>query len=263
MTRAGGRAALVVLPLALLFSTAIPAETRSDLRFLPAWFTGEFGSGIGTDILYLPLIYTATGERREFRLTVPYLSIRSDQPVTFAGGDVTSRGPGGESTESGSGDVIVQGEYFFREGGPGRSWISGSLRVKLPTADEDRGLGTGEMDVGPGLSIIRSLGTRLTAMGEAQYILRGDPPSGGLRDTLWLSAGLQAKPSAGTAFNFFLERRDSVLPGRAAISDLSLGWDQRLSERLTLRTALYAGLSDTAEDWGLSAGLSLRGEPLP
>jgi hypothetical protein len=246
-----------------LLSNALHAETRSDLRILPAWFTGEFGSGIGTDILYLPLIYTATGARQELRLTIPYVSIRSDQPVTFAGGDVTGRGPGGETTESGPGDVIVQGEYFFREGGPGRSWISGSLRVKLPTADEDRGLGTGEMDLGPGVSIIRPLGERLTAMGVAQYILRGDPPGGGFRDTLWLSAGLQAKPSPGTALNLFFERRESVLPGREAISDLSLGWDQRLSERLTLRTALYAGLSDTAEDWGLSAGLSLRGAPRP
>jgi hypothetical protein len=263
MRRAGGRAALAALPLALFVFAPARAETRSDLRFLPAYFTGEFGTGIGTDILYLPLIYTATSPRSELRLTAPFLVIHTDEPVTYVGGEVVPGGPGGETTQSGPGDVIVQGEYFFRQGGPGRSWISGSLRVKLPTADEDRGLGTGEVDVGPGVAIIRPLGGSVTLMGQAQYIVRGDPPSADFRDTLWLLAALQARPSPGTAVNLLLERRESVIRGRDAIRSLGLGYDRRLSEAVTLRTALFVGLSDTAEDWGVSAGISLRGAPRP
>jgi hypothetical protein len=43
--------------------------------------------------------------------------------------------------------------------------------------------------------------------------------------------------------------------------DLTIGFDRRLSPGVGFRSAAFAGLSGTAEDFGLSAGLSFRSAP--
>jgi hypothetical protein len=246
------------VPLALLFFSPAGAETRSDLRFLVSYFSGDFGTGIATHIIFVPAILVVTHEKHEFRLTVPYLSVTTSEPVTFLGDQVIGRGKGGRTTESGPGDVVLQDEYFFVEGGRARPWLSALVRVKLPTADESRGLGTGEPDAGAGLGLIQPLGERWSLLGQTQYVLRGDPPDTNLRNTLWLSIGLQRRLSGSTSANLFYERRQSVVPGRPDLSDLSLGCDHSFARKLTLRAVAYLGLSDTAEDYGVSAGFSLH-----
>jgi hypothetical protein len=238
-------------------------ETRTDVRFIPVYFSGDFGSDVQTDILYLPFIFTARTEASEFRITLPFLSIRTDEPVTFAGGEVIRRGAGNPATESGPGDLVVQGERFFVQGDERRPWISGIFRLKVPTADESRGLGTGEFDYGPGAAILQPAGRSLSLFGQALYVVRGDPAGADFRNTLWISAGAQRTISESSSFSLSFEDRQSVVRGRREIRDLSLGYDRRLSPAITLRSALFVGLSDTAEDWGFSAGLSARLGPGP
>jgi hypothetical protein len=249
---------LAAVPLALLLSSQARAETRSDFRFLVSYFSGDFGTGIDTHIIYVPAILVVTREKHEFRLTVPYLSITTTEPVTFVGDQVIGRGQGGRTTESGPGDVVLQDEYFFVEGGRARPWVSALFRVKFPTADESRGLGTGEPDAGAGLGLIQPLGERWNLLGQTQYVVRGDPPDNDFRNTLWLSFGIQRRLSGSTSANLFYERRQSVLPGQPDLSDLSLGCDHSFARKLTLRAAAYLGLSETAEDYGVSAGISLH-----
>ncbi len=257
--RARRRRALALL-LALFAFAPARAETRTDFRILPAYFKGDFGTGIDTEIAYLPFIVTVGTERQEFRLTVPFLSITTSEPVTFAGGEIIARGPSaaaaGSTQQSGPGDVVLQEEYFFVRGGARRPWISGLAMLKLPTADDTKGLGTGEADYGPGVAIIQPVGAHLSLLGEARYIVRGDPPGIDYRNTLWLSAGVQARRSKTSSVSLLYDDRQSVLSGRQNLRDLSLGYDRLLSAGAKLRLALYTGLSRTAEDYGFSAGVS-------
>jgi outer membrane putative beta-barrel porin/alpha-amylase len=253
-----GATVLTGLSLALFLSSPAGAETRSDLRFLISYFSGDFGTGIQTHIIYVPWILVVTHEKHEFRLTVPYLSVTTSEPVTFVGDQVIGRGPGGSMTESGPGDVVLQDEYFFVEGGRARPWVSVLLRAKLPTADESRGLGTGEPDGGAGFGLIQPLGKWWDLLAQTQYVVRGDPPGSDFRNTLWLSIGIQRRLSGSTSANLFYERRQSVLPGLPDLEDLSLGCDHSFARKLSLRAAAYLGLSETAEDYGISAGISLH-----
>ena len=207
---------------------------------------------------YLPLIFILGSTRQELRVTVPYLSVTTSQPVTFVGNEIIPRGSGGRTNESGLGDIVAREEYFFLEGGRRRPWISGLIRIKAPTADDTRGLGTGEWDYGPGGAVIQPLGARWNLLGDAQYVVRGDPRGTDFRNTWWLSGGLQKKLSGSTAASLYYERTQSVVPGRRDLVDLILGYDHGFARRLTLRTSVFVGLSDTAEDYGLSAGFSMR-----
>jgi hypothetical protein len=248
----------------LLFAVAVPgrgaeAGTRTDLRVLPAYFSGDFGTGIDTSITYVPMIAVVSSGRQEFRLTVPYLSINTSEPVVYINGEVIGPAPGGSTSESGLGDVIAQEEVFFLEGTARRPWVSGIFRLKLPTADESKGLGSGETDYGGGVGIIQPLGHAWNLIGAWQYIVRGDPPGTDFRDTSWLSAGAQWRQSERSSWNAFYERRQSVIEGNSDLADVSLGYDRALPRGVTFRSTVFLGLSDTAEDFGISAGFSFAG----
>jgi hypothetical protein len=239
------------------------AQTRADLRILPSYLSGDFGTGVDSDITYVPFIVAVRGQRQDFRLTVPWLSIRTSEPITFVGGDVIRRDTGGVTEASGPGDIVAEHEVYFVRGGAGRPWVSGGVRVKFPIADESRGLGTGEYDYGPTAAIIQPLGATWHLLGEVRYVVRGDPPGIDYRNTWWLAGGFQKRLAEGTHLSVILDNRQSVLRGRDTIRDLTLGFDRRLTPAVGLRSAAYVGLSETAEDFGLAVGLAFRGAPSP
>jgi hypothetical protein len=257
------RAARIPALVAALLAASAPARAapRAEFRVLPSYLSGDFGTGIQSDIAYLPFIVTLRGTRDDWRFTLPWLAIRTDEPITFVGGDVIQRGAGGSTEESGPGDLVAEYDRYLLAGGVAadgrrRPWVTAGLRLKLPTADEDRGLGTGEPDWGPQAAIVQPVGALWHVLAEARYVVRGDPPGFDYRNTWWLAAGVQRRLGDGIHLSVVLDNRQSVLRGRDTIRDLTIAYDRRLSPVAGLRSALYAGLSDTAEDFGLMIGLA-------
>lgn len=252
----------MALPFFVLLAAAssvggVEAAIRSDVRFLPAYFSGDFGTGIETSILYLPVVLVVSSGRQELRVTVPYLSIRTSEPVLYLNGEVIAPAPGGSTAESGLGDVLVQDEVVFLRGTARRPWVSGVLRIKLPTADDTKGLGSGEPDFGAGAAVTQPLGSGWSLIGSWMHIARGDPAGIDFRDTSWLTLGLHRRMSEQSSWHAFYDRRQSVIEGNPDLADLSLGYDRALARGVTLRSTVFVGLSDTAEDFGVSAGVSV------
>lgn len=249
----------------LAFSSLCKAETQVDIRFIPAYFSGDFGSDINTQIAYFPLILDVQSRRNEFKATFPYLSIRSDQSVSIVGGEVIPLG-GPPQTESGPGDAILEEEYYFKEGTSQSPWLYAGARLKLPTGDESKGLGTGTTDFGPGVGIMQPMGSRWTFLGEYRYVFRGNTSSTDYQNTPWVTLGTQGRISKASWLNFFYDRLDSVIAGRNAITDVSAGYDVKVSPAVKIRSAVFKGISDTAEDYGVSLGFSVlihQGQPSP
>jgi outer membrane putative beta-barrel porin/alpha-amylase len=253
----------VVFVLVLVTPGEAAAAPRFGMQILPTYFSGDFGSNANTDILYVLLILGLSSERQDLRASIPFLTIRTDEPVTFVGGDVIGRPPKtgsvGPSTESGVGDIVLKDEVYLARGDERwHPWVSVIGRVKLPTANEKQGLGTGEFDYGPGAGLIQPLGGKWSLLVEVDYVVRGDPPGVDLRNTLWNSAGVQLKPTSTAAVYLFYDSRQTVLTGRETIRDVTLGYDHRLSDTVTFRSAAYYGLSSSAEDFGLSLGFVMK-----
>jgi len=86
-------------------------------------------------------------------VTVPFI-YQDTQNVVLTGGGVASRkeqkgkaAPSARSTtESGLGDVLLKASVVVVEERDFIPEITPYLKIKFPTADEDRGLGTGEFD---------------------------------------------------------------------------------------------------------------------
>src|SRR5882672_5481364 len=112
-TRLSCAGATVALFLSLVFAPPARAELRSEMRVLASFRSGDFGLAGGTRILALPATFAVISDRQEFRLTVPYLYVTSDDPVTLVGDQVIERPGGRAGTESGPGDVVAEEEHFL------------------------------------------------------------------------------------------------------------------------------------------------------
>lgn len=255
----GRRLTLIALPLALLAFGGLRADVRTDLRIVPFYSTGKFGGDATTEVFYVPFIFTARSPRNDFRVTVPYLRVESDELVAIIGGQVIPIGSGSTS-EDGLGDIIVRDDYFFYGGGTGKPWLYATARLKIPTADETKGLGSGEFDYGPGVGIIQPVGERWHFLSEAIYMVRGDPDGIDFENTLWFFIGGEARVSDPARVSLFYDRRESVISGKDPTASLILGYSHRYSDKRELRSFLSIGLTDTSEDYGIGIGFVFREE---
>ncbi|MDE3049760.1 MAG: hypothetical protein KGJ48_07650 [Nitrospirota bacterium] len=137
-------------------------------------------------------------------MVIPYLTITSNCGVTVVSGVPLRTGglcPSTPSTsgtfpnrvtESGFGDVLLIGRYYLyteQERGLMPS-IMVSGRVKAPTADKDRGLGTGEWDEGVGLGLTKLVTDKLIGFVDGGYTVIGKPDGVDLRNQWSYDVGL-------------------------------------------------------------------------
>ncbi|MHC4517801.1 MAG: transporter, partial [Planctomycetota bacterium] len=158
---------------------ASPGFSFADER--PTWqyglsfsyLTGDYGEEEDTDILYTAATIKRYFEEGDVMLTIPYLDI-SDGGVTFidGGAEAVAGAEGG----SGLGDIILKGRYYAVEQDDMLPFIDLVGSLKIPTADEDKGLGTGEADFTVMAEFARRLADEAwVALGELGYTFVGEP----------------------------------------------------------------------------------------
>lgn len=167
-----------------------------------------------------------------------------------------------ETTESGLGDITLEAGYGFYPWYPDRLLVETKALIKLPTADESKGLGTGETDAGLQVELKQPLGA-FTPFLSAGYILTGDSDridynniwSGSVGTTY----GLTSRVTAVAAYDFRSKATDTV----DSFEEISLEFDWLVHENWSVSLLGAAGLSDAAPDWtaGITAGFSFSRFP--
>ncbi|MFA7384078.1 MAG: hypothetical protein WC001_11565 [Desulfurivibrionaceae bacterium] len=159
------------------------------------------------------------------------------------------------STVSGLGDLSAEAGYGFFTFGDSGVLVEISGRVKFPTADEDRGLGTGKTDYSAQAAVSLPAG-RFQPFVQLGYTITGDPslmtlndvPYGSLGATLILGKYLDA---TGT-YSF----RQKITDTADDFHEASLSLEWRMGWGWRTWAAFAAGLSDAAPDWTSGIGLS-------
>lgn len=171
--------------------------------------------------------------RSRVGVSVPYYLVRIDDGVS-------------RDSESGLGDVVVWGEWDVIPGQPDRLSLTASTLVKLPTADEDKGLGTGETDYGAFVEIGRRH-RDLRPFASLGYIWKGDAPQTDYRNTRLYSLGVVKYLGRDELYGS-LDARDAILAGTGDTRLLSIGWLHELSRARTLRLDASTGIDDDSPD---------------
>ena len=253
---------MATLPVAALAIAAMPgiasAEApRFSLGVGAEYTTGDYGGEDSVDEFYLPVTATVDFARVALRLTVPFLSVRAPEFTTITGPDgqpVIGEGP--TTTQSGLGDVLASATVFdvlSTSGGNFALDLTG--KVKIGTADEEKGLGTGEQDYSLQADLFRFF-DRTTLMGTAGYSFRGDPEGYDLDDTFFASVGASYLATERSRVGAFFDFRDASVPDSDTLQELSAWWSTRVGESGHVQLYVLAGLGDSSPDWG--GGLSFH-----
>lgn len=241
--------------LVLLFSgTGVVADDSSATI---SWSTGlEYSSGSyggDSDIedIYLPIGFSLDLPRVSLNLTVPYLSVRGPDGTTVTGpGGEPVPGSGGTVTESGLGDVIA-GITLYDVVVSESLGVAVDLTgtVKFGTADESKGLGTGEQDFTVRSDLYKFF-DQFTLLASVGYKFRGDPEMLDLEDVLIGSIGgiyyADDKSGVGLIFDY----REAALADSDAVSEISAFVSRQVSPDWSLQFYVFSGFSDSSPDWG-------------
>lgn len=234
--------------------------------------SGEFGGTESTEIWSIGVTGRYERGRWIVRATVPYVAVSGPGNVVPTGGGGgtpvcrqagagpgTSRGgircPSGGSTataagrfsSSGLGDVTVG--LTFRLLDRASTAFDFTGKVKIPTADENKALGTGEFDYSMQGDLLHTIG-KAGIFATAGYRWYGDPPGVELKDVFFgaLGATYQVAPQAtvGLAYDY----RQRTYDGGAALNELSLFASYKATSSFRVRGYVFKGLSDGGPDWG-------------
>jgi hypothetical protein len=221
-------------------------------------FTGDYGEPEKTTLDVLSLSARWYFKRAELQVSLPYLSIDGAADVSFVDGQPVAGG--GDSVredqhrESGLGDVVLRGEYYLRTGTRTSPWIIGLMRVKLPTGNEAKGLGSGATDVETGIGLIQRHG-RLVWLADVGYIFVGSAAGLEARNELRLGAGASMPFGRDERHNsyVYLENRTNRFSGSDDRRSIAVGVSTALTQakRLRLSASMFFGLTDASEDVGV------------
>lgn len=221
--------------------------------------TGDYGDTQDTEIWYAPVTGKVTTGNISASLTIPYLSIKGPGAVIGGGGgSITQASTGTVTTESGLGDVVAGLTYTVDLENVG-AYIDLTGKVKFPTADEDKGLGTGEFDYTTMVEGTKTLGDAYVSAGVG-YKFVGDNNTLDL-DNVWMfttGAGYQLTPelSVGASYDY----RESAGSGDDP-SEATAYANYKLTPDVNLQAYTVAGFSDGSPNNSVGVQVGYKFKP--
>ena len=262
----GRRLALVVLLILAAASPALAADPMFSLSSSVNVSRGDYGTGHDSTLVYVPVTLGVTPlERVKVSLTIPYI-YQSSGDVVITGGGVAARKGVTKRThttsiresESGLGDILLKGEYVLLKETDVLPEIATSLKIKLPTADKDRGLGTGEFDETVGAGLSKTFMERYTAFVDLFYTFIGSPPGANLDNSFGWDIGAAYQITKPLSVFGSLEGSTAIAPGQADPLELRFGAEYKLTSTFKLTGSVTKGLTDGAADYGFGLGFGWR-----
>jgi len=246
-------AAMFGMGLALVATSAYAQSDAVVIRLSTGvnYTSGDYGGDVDIEDVYIPVTASASYGRFGFRLTVPYLSVNAPAGTIITGpGGQPVPGSGERTTESGLGDVIgsvtLYDVIYNRDLGIALD-ITG--RIKFATADEDKGLGTGESDYSLQADIYKYFGD-FTLLGTAGYKLRGDPAGVDLENTVFGSVGGIYRFTQATRAGLIFDYREASFASSDSIRELTAFVSRPINDEWRVQLYALTGFSDSSPDFG-------------
>lgn len=222
--------------------------------------TGDYGDTQDTEIAYVPFSAAYYSGNWKSKATIGILEITGPGNVV-GGGDsavvIGKQGSGRRRTESGVGDLWLAETYSLPTSPLPDLFVDLSAKLKLPLADEDRGLGTGEVDYVLQADLFQAMG-QITPMLTLAYKIKGDPPGAKLDDVWFVSVGADWRVRDGLNVGATLDVQQASTAASEDARELFAYVSSRLDRQWSATGYGYLGLSDGSPDLGLGVQLTYR-----
>ncbi len=275
--RSEGYLTLLAVVTALLFPASAFAAPKYDVGLGFEFATGDYGTGITTDAVFLPFIVEAfPTERLDFSLELPlvyqsnsavvggeFMGMRSGSSGTGSMSVMAAMGPGPRTNASatdinnsqfGLGDMKLRAGYVLYTEEQYVPAFRPNIFVKLPTADKNKFLGTGAADVGFGLEASKWF-DKWVADGEIGYAIQGHSTVVAVKDYTYYSIGAGYQYSPKLRPMFFFKGSTPTVEGASALLEARFRVKYQLSKELGLDGYLSKGITTASPDFG--TGLAL------
>lgn len=253
-----------ILSLSFLALAPSMAMAASSWSVGAEYSEADYGTAETTTAWYLPVGWRYAGGDFSAGITVPYVSVSGPAMVSFDGrplvpGGSGGGGPGGggggttvtSRTASGVGDVLLSGGYQLLDGEGDSLWLNIGVVAKLGTADEEKGLGSGENDYT--LQLEAEMGM---VYGYVGYTRIGDTELVDYNDVASAALGLDIplSPKHSLGLEYFTEQ--ASLDGMEDLEEATVLLGGKMSEDLNYSLYYTAGLSDSCPDAVIGVNLS-------
>jgi hypothetical protein len=239
---------------ALAFPLASPAAQAFDGKLTLSagvdYSSGDYGEDEDTEVWYFPVTAKYELGRSVFKLTVPYLKIDGPSGCTVIDGRPICAESGTSSNEEGLGDVVLGYTYSLTPQPVSGIFVDLGGKVKFATADEDKGLGTGENDYALQADVFYLAGN-VTPFATLGYRFMGEPDGYDLDDTWFGTLGVDYKLSQANNVGGLWDLRESVTQNGEGTSEVMLYWTHKFSGSYKLQTYAVSGFTDDSPDYGL------------
>ena len=283
------RAIVLIIVILLINAPGGAAELKDEQKvqnwqvgFSPTYSSGDYGTASTTNITYLPLAIRRLFDNGDITFTMPYICVHGDGAVTVLSGvpnrvsksdsssttssSSTGKGknkqPGNveptSSTDCGIGDLILRGRYYLVDEVGWVPTIAVTGRIKFPTADSDRGLGTGRFDESFGVEVTKKLVGSWLGFVDFGYTLIGDPPDVNLRNQWYYDLGVGYNVTKKLLVSMYYEEYRALIEDLSNPRDLLFALNYKATSSLRFNASFLVGLSDGAPDYMLTGGISWR-----
>ncbi len=236
------------------FNSPLYAIDRLTLSTGMDYSKGSYGETSDTEIWYIPLSVKLEKSLLTYKLTLPFIQITGPGYVTGAEAVPGKTGSSAQSTETGMGDIIASASYTLIPYQIKKPTLDLTARIKFPTADETRGLGTGETDYYLQADGLYSFGS-LTSFGTLGYKIYGDPPGMNYENVFYYSIGGSHSFSNILSGGLIYDFRQSATTSGTAVKEVTAFTSRKLDSKTKLLVYLVKGLSEGSPDWGVGINL--------
>lgn len=249
-------AALLLVP----GSHAIAQTTATAPQVIQPWkldvglnyVTGKYGLSQDTTVWVQTTSVSYEANPWKFEATLPLVSLHG--PATIIG----NVGRASSTTERGLGDVTMAATYKILQPGAKVSDFDVTGRVKLPTADQAKGLGTGQTDFDLEANYHHSFGT-LTPFATLGYRFLGRSTAYPLKDGLYSTVGVAA-PLEGSdnTVGAALTWRQPIVAGADHATELMAFLNHRMDAGWHATTYVLTGFTNASPDLGVGASVGFK-----
>lgn len=265
------------------------------ILFFPAWVfangpkydvglgfefaTGQYGTGITTDTVFIPFIVEAfPTERLDFSLELPlvyqsssavvggeFRGMRQSSVMSSSGSmsALAMSGPGPRTNASSSdinnsqfglGDMKLKAGYVLYTEEQYVPAIRPSVFLKIPTADKNKFLGTGAVDGGFAVELTKWF-NKWFADGEMGYTFQGNSTVVNVKDYMFYTAGAGYQVSERLRPMFFFKGSTPTVEGASALLEARLRVKYQLTKQTGIDGYVSKGITTASPDFG--TGLAL------
>jgi len=227
--------------------------------------SGRFNLPTSTNISYVPYAVKYETGDWTFRASSGYISFAGPRNViTDDNGaplltdiDLTHEEARRSRRKSGFGDVYLSATYALENPYMDDFFIDLTGQIKIPTADENKGLGTGQVDYTARLDAAYLFGNFMP-FGTLGYRFVGETPRFDLQNSFFASIGLAYYLTFDTSIGVAYDYRESATPGFNSPKEIFSYVDVQLDDHWGINFYGVVGLNNVTTDYGLGTQLRYK-----